>query len=48
MPDRKLRVFLCHSSTDKPILRELTSDLSPNPALDPITRQNPFLSVHPL
>lgn len=23
MPDRKLRVFLCHSSQDKPIVREL-------------------------
>ena len=23
MPDRKLRVFLCHSSNDKPAVREL-------------------------
>jgi formylglycine-generating enzyme required for sulfatase activity len=27
MPDRKLRVFLCHSSTDKPAVRELYQKL---------------------
>ena len=34
--DRKLRVFICHSSTDKPTVRELTSDFSPKAGLDPI------------
>jgi len=36
MPDRKLRVFLCHASQDKPILRELTSDSTPKAGLDPM------------
>lgn len=35
MPERKLRVFLCHSSTDKPIVRDLYQRLLSEPWLDP-------------
>ena len=33
--DRKLRVFLCHSSQDKPIVRELYQRLSAEGWIDP-------------
>jgi hypothetical protein len=33
--DRKLRVFLCHSSNDKPIVRELYRRLSAEGWIDP-------------
>ena len=42
MPDRKLRVFLCHSSTGKPIVRELTSGSSPKAGLDPMRSIHEF------
>ena len=35
MPDRKLRVFLCHSSQDKPIVRELYQRLNAESWIDP-------------
>ncbi|MBL8092405.1 MAG: toll/interleukin-1 receptor domain-containing protein, partial [Anaerolineales bacterium] len=35
MPERKLRVFLCHSSTDKPIVRDLYQRLLSETWLDP-------------
>lgn len=35
MTDRKLRVFLCHSSQDKPIVRELYQRLSAEGWIDP-------------
>jgi len=35
MPDRKLRVFLCHSSQDKPIIRELYQRLLAEGWIDP-------------
>lgn len=35
MPDRKLRVFLCHSSQDKPIVRELYQRLNAEGWIDP-------------
>ncbi len=34
-PDRKLRVFLCHSSQDKPIVRELYQRLNAEGWIDP-------------
>jgi hypothetical protein len=33
--DRKLRVFLCHSSQDKPIVRELYQRLNAEGWIDP-------------
>jgi len=33
--DRKLRVFLCHSSQDKPIVRELYQKLAAEGWIDP-------------
>ncbi len=45
---RKLRVFLCHSSQDKPIVRELYQRLSAESWINSMIQQNPFLSVHPL
>src|SRR3989337_344537 len=35
MPDRKLRVFICHSSQDKPIVRELYQRLLAEGWIDP-------------
>jgi hypothetical protein len=36
MPDnRKLRVFLCHASQDKPVVRDLYKKLSAEPWIDP-------------
>ena len=35
MPDRKLRVFLCHASQDKPIVRELYQRLNAEGWIDP-------------
>lgn len=35
MPQGKLSVFLCHSSTDKPIVREIYQRLESEPWLDP-------------
>jgi len=35
MADRKLRVFLCHSSQDKPIVRELYQRLNAEGWIDP-------------
>lgn len=36
MPDqRKLRVFLCHASQDKPIVRTLYRKLAAEPWIDP-------------
>lgn len=35
MPDRKLRVFLCHASQDKPIVRELYQRLLAEDWIDP-------------
>jgi hypothetical protein len=35
MPDRKLRVFICHSSQDKPIVRELYQNLLTEGWIDP-------------
>ena len=35
MPDRKLRVFLCHSSQDKPIVREIYQRLLAEGWIDP-------------
>src|SRR5829696_1778126 len=35
MTDRKLRVFLCHSSQDKPIVRELYQRLNAEGWIDP-------------
>jgi len=35
MPDRKLRVFLCHASQDKPIVRELYQRLLAEGWIDP-------------
>ncbi len=35
MPDRKLRVFICHASQDKPIARELYQKLSAESWIDP-------------
>ena len=34
--DRKLRVFLCHSSQDKPIVRELYQRLNAEGWIDPL------------
>ena len=35
MVDRKLRVFLCHASQDKPVVRDLYQRLSAEPWIDP-------------
>ena len=35
MPDRKLKVFLCHASQDKPIVRELYQRLAAEGWIDP-------------
>ena len=35
IPDRKLRVFLCHASQDKPIIRELYRRLNADGWIDP-------------
>jgi len=35
MPDRKLRLFLCHASQDKPIVRELYQRLNQEDWIDP-------------
>ena len=35
--DRKLRVFLCHSSQDKPIVRELYQQLNAEGWIDAAT-----------
>ena len=35
MPDRKLRVFLCHASQDKPVVRELYQRLLAEGWIDP-------------
>ena len=45
---RKLRVFLCHASDDKPAARTLYASLKSIPWIDPRRAQNPFPSVHPL
>jgi len=34
-PDRKLRVFLCHASQDKPVVRELYQRLNAEGWIDP-------------
>jgi serine/threonine protein kinase len=34
-PDRSLRVFLCHSSSDKPVVRSLYHQLSTEPGIQP-------------
>jgi hypothetical protein len=35
MPDRKLRIFLCHASQDKPIVRDLYKRFTAVPWIDP-------------
>jgi hypothetical protein len=35
MPARKLRVFLCHASQDKPVVRDLYQRLAAEPWIDP-------------
>jgi len=40
---RKLRVFLCHATEDKPAVRTLSASLKSVPWIDPSSRQNPLI-----
>ena len=44
MPDRKLRVFLCHASQDKPIVRELYQRLLAKGRINPWLDEEKLLS----
>jgi len=43
-PNRKLRVFLCHTSQDKPIVRELYERLNAESWIDPWLDEENILS----
>jgi hypothetical protein len=46
MSDRKLRVFLCHASQDKPIVRELYQRLLSEDWIDPWLDEEKLLPGH--